>query len=103
MASVRKRENGRWRARYYDDGGSQHERNFARRGDAQSWLDEQTTKLVSGTHVTPRTARTTVGEWCDTWLDGYRGNRKSTVRQAEVHIVRIRAAFGSMQLSTLRP
>ena len=44
-----------------------------------------------------------MGEWCDTWLEGYRGNRTSTVRQAEVHLVRIRQAFGSMQLGTVRP
>jgi integrase len=103
MASIKKRDNGRWRARYYDDDGKQHERNFERQADARRWLDEQTAKLVTGTHVTPRTARTTVGEWCDTWLEGYRGNRSSTVRQAETHLVRIRAAFGVMQLSAVRP
>ena len=44
-----------------------------------------------------------MGEWCDTWLEGYRGNRPSTVRQAEVHLARIRAAFGPMQLAAVRP
>ena len=81
----------------------EHSKHFDRKVDAQRWLDEQTSKLVTGTHVTPRQARTTVGEWCDTWLEGYRGNRASTVRQAEVHIARIRAAFGPMQLAAVRP
>jgi integrase len=103
MASITRHANGRWRARYYDDEGKQHARHFGRKADAQKWLDEQTAKLVAGTHVSPRTARTTVGEWCDTWLDGYKTRRRSTVRQAEVHITRIRAAFGSMQLSAVRP
>lgn len=103
MASTVKRPNGRWRARYYDDDGKQHERNFTLQRDAKAWLDEQTAKLVTGTHVTPRTARTTVGEWCDTWLEGYRVNRASTVRQAETHLARIRTAFGPMQLSAVRP
>lgn len=103
MASIKKRVNGRWRARYYDDDGNQHEQNFGKQVDAKKWLDEQTAKLVTGMHVTPRTARTTVGQWCDTWLDGYRGNRASTVRQAEVHLSRIRAAFGPMQLAAVRP
>jgi integrase len=76
---------------------------FGRKTDAQTWLDEQTAKLVSGMHVSPRTARTTVGEWGDTWLEGYKSRRSSTVRQAEVHLARIRAAFGSMQLSAVRP
>lgn len=103
MASIKKRPDGQWRARYRDDGGHEHAKHFTRKTDAQDWLDEQTAKLVAGTHVSPRTARTTVGEWCDTWLAGYRSKRKSTVRQAEVHLARIRAAFGPMQLSTVRP
>ena len=103
MASIQKRDNGKWRARYRDDAGKEHARHFERKADAQQWLDGQTAKLVGGTHIAPRQARTTVGEWCDVWLEGYRGNRASTVRQAEVHITRIRAAFGGMQLSAVRP
>lgn len=44
-----------------------------------------------------------MGEWCDTWLSGYRGKRATTVRQAEVHILRIREAFGDMPLGAVRP
>jgi hypothetical protein len=103
MASIMKRDNGKWRARYRDSAGKEHARHFARKVDAQQWLDAQTAKLVAGTHVTPRQARTTVGEWCDTWLDGYRGKRATTVRQAEVHILRIRAEFGAQRLGDVRP
>lgn len=45
----------------------------------------------------------TVGEWCDTWLEGYRGNRDSTVRQAETHVKRIKEGFGTMLLGSVRP
>lgn len=103
MANIQKRPNGKYRARYRDDAGKEHAKHFDRKGDAQRWLDEQTSKLVTGTHVAPRLARTTVGEWCDTWLEGYRGNRPSTVRQAEVHIERIKATFGPLQLGAVRP
>jgi integrase len=103
MASIKKRENGKWRARYRDDAGKEFARHFERKVDAQRWIDEQTSKLVNGTHVAPKMARTTVGEWCATWLEGYRGNRASTVRQAEVHLQRIVAAFGPMPLSAVRP
>lgn len=103
MASIKKRPDGKYRARYRDEGGHEHAKHFARKVDAQRWLDEQTAKLVSGTHVAPKQARTTVGEWCDTWLEGYRGNRASTVRQAEVHIARIKTTFGTMPLSGVRP
>jgi len=103
VASIKKRPDGKWRARYRDDTGKEHARHFDRKADAQRWLDEQTSKLVTGSHVAPKLARTTVGEWCDTWLEGYRGNRASTVRQAEVHIARIKTTFGYLQLGALRP
>lgn len=93
----------RWRARYVDDAGDRHERTFTRKTDAQNWLDEQTSKLVTGTHVAPRKARTTVAQWCDTWLEGYGAHRPGTVRQAEVHLARIRAHFGRQQLGDVRP
>ena len=66
MASIKRHENGRWRARYYDTDGRQHARHFTRRTDAQAWIDEQTAKLVTGPHIAPRQARVTVGEWCGT-------------------------------------
>jgi integrase len=103
MASIKKRPDGKYRARYRDDAGKEHARHFDRKVDAQRWLDEQTTKLVTGIHIAPKQARMTVGEWCDVWLEGYRGKRASTVRQAEVHIARIREAFGPMPLSAVRP
>ncbi len=101
--NVAKRSNAKWRARYRDDAGNEHARHFERKVDAQRWLNEQTSRLVTGTHVAPRHARISVGEWCDTWLDGYRGNRDSTVRQAETHLKRIKAAFGAMPLGSVRP
>ncbi len=103
MANIKKRTDGKYRARYRDDSNKEHARHFTRKVDAQVWLDEQTSKLVTGTHVTPRLARTTVGEWCDVWLEGYRSNRVSTVRQAEVHLARIKTAFGHMRLGAVRP
>lgn len=103
MDSIKKRPDGKYRARYRDEAGKEHARHFGRKVDAQRWLDEQTSKLVQGTHIAPRQARTTVGEWCDTWLEGYRGKQASTVRQAEVHIARIREASGPMPLSGVRP
>jgi hypothetical protein len=78
-------------------------RHFERRVDGQNWLDEQTAALVTGTHVAPKTAKMLVGEWCDTWLEGYAARRSSTVRQARVHIRQIKAEFGGMRLSVVRP
>jgi integrase len=103
MASIKRRPDGRWRARYRDEAGREHARHFARKVDAQQWLDEQTAALVGGTHVAPRDARVTVEQWCATWLEGYGSNRASTVRQARVHLAKIVAEFGPLQLSAVRP
>lgn len=104
MASISKRPNGSWQARYRaTPGGSQVTRCFTRKVDAQRWLDETTTSLVTGVYVDPKTAKTTVAAWCATWLTGYATKRPRTVRQARVHLAQITAAFGPMPLSELRP
>ena len=103
MASVAKRSDGRWRARYRDAAGKEHARHFARKVDGQRWLDETTTAVVTGCYVDPKTARTTIEQWCTTWLEGYATRRASTVRQANVHVRQIQAAFGPMPLTSVRP
>lgn len=103
MASIKRRTDGKWRARYRDGAGKEHARHFERKTDAQRWLDEVTASLVAGTHVDPKTARTTVGDWCAVWLQGYATRRASTVRQAETHIARIVVHFGAMPLAAVRP
>jgi len=40
---------------------------------------------------------------CDLWLDGYKVNRESTVRQARTHIRQIVGEFGGMPLTAVRP
>lgn len=103
VASIQRRENGRWRARYRDAAGKEHARHFTRKLDGQRWLDDVTAAVVTGTYVDPKTARSTVGEWCSTWLEGHGGNRASTVRAARTHIRLIVAEFGPMPLATVRP
>ena len=93
----------RWRARYVDDAGRKHARHFCRKVDAQRWLDAAVASLLCADHVAPRAAKMTVGEWCDEWLDGHRTRRKSAVRQAEVHIKIIKAHFGAVTLSAVKP
>ncbi|PVB45680.1 site-specific integrase [Mycobacteroides abscessus] len=101
--SVNHGKGKRWRARYVDASGDEHAKGFVRKADAQKWLDTQTAAVVGGTHVAPRDAQLTVGQWCDMWIEGYKVNRDSTVRQARTHIVKIVEEFGGMALSALRP
>ena len=93
----------RWRARYVDERGREHSAMFARKIDAQHWLDGQVASVVDGRHVAPADAQLTVSQWCDMWLKGYAVNRESTVRQARIHIRQIEAEFGQMPLSAVRP
>lgn len=102
MASIQKRPNGKWRARYRDAANKEHSRHFARKVDAQRWLDEVTASVVTGSYVDPKNQRLTVGEWADTWMRGYEQNRPSTVKQARSHLKHIRDAFGDRRLSEVR-
>jgi hypothetical protein len=86
----------RYRARYHDAAGREVSRSFAdkQKTQAQRWLDEVTASQMTGAYVDPRTARTTVAEWCEAWLVGYATRRARTVRQAPVYVAGIIAAFG---------
>lgn len=57
MSWVSKRPNGKYRAGYRDTSGREHNRTFAKKGDAQRWLDEVTADMVTGRYADPRMAR----------------------------------------------
>lgn len=67
MASIQKRENGSWRARYRDAGGKEHARHFPRKVDAQRWLDEVTASVVTGRYVDPKAGKITFAQWFERW------------------------------------
>jgi len=69
MASITKRANGKYRARYRDAADKEHARHFNRKVDAQRWLDEVTASVVRGDYVEPRAGRITVGEYAKPWLE----------------------------------
>lgn len=58
-----------WRARYRDAAGKEHAAHFARRADAQRWLDEQTAGLVTGQWADPRAGRIVWRDWCAKWME----------------------------------
>jgi hypothetical protein len=103
MASIQKTAKGRYRARYRDSSGQEHLKRFALKRDAQRWLDQETSKLQQGTWVAPKDAKVTVAQWAHAWLKTYGTHKRSTVRQAQVHVDRIIEAFGPRRLDWLRP
>jgi integrase len=70
MASIKKRPNGKWRARYRDGAGREHASHFDRKADAQAWLDRETASLVRGDHVDPAVRKTTIGTFAEQLLAG---------------------------------
>jgi integrase len=69
----------RYRSRYRDAGGRQHEKRFKRRVDAQRWLDEQTSAIVTQTWTAPERGRVTVEAWAERWLAAQTGLKPSTL------------------------
>lgn len=67
MASIQKRDNGSWRARYRDSAGREHARHFPRKIDAQRWLDEVTASVVTGRYVDPKAGKITFAQWFEQW------------------------------------
>jgi integrase len=58
----------RWRARYVDDNSREHAKVFARKTDAQIWLDtEVTPALATGAYVEPKAGRVTVAAVYASW------------------------------------
>lgn len=67
MASINKRPNGKWRARYRDETGREHSKHFTRKIDGQKWLDEVTAAVVTGQYADPRAGRVTLQSFYDRW------------------------------------
>ena len=57
---TRHRDGRRWRARYRDGKGTEHQRLFDRWEDARDWRLEQTSAVQSGSWVNPLDGRTTL-------------------------------------------
>jgi integrase len=58
----------RWRARYVDDSGTERSKAFARKTDAQAWLDNEIMpSLANGTYVAPEAGRVTVALVYASW------------------------------------
>lgn len=103
MASIGKRPDGRWRARYRDDTGKEHARHFARKVDAQRWIDETTAAVVTGTYVDPNAGRQTFREYAEHWRS-IQVHRPSTVAYTETMLRRhAYPALGDTPLSKLQP
>jgi integrase len=88
MSNISRYESGQWQARYRDAAGRQNAKHFRRKVDAQRWLDDVTSAVVTGTYTDPRTSRVTLADWSATWLAG-QVHLKATGRTRVEGIVRL--------------
>ena len=104
MASIKRRPNGKWRARYRDEAGREHARHFERRVDAQRWLDEVTASVITGVYVDPGAGKVSLGnfyaDWADrqVWVDSTRANADLSIAStglADFPIKSIRKSHGT--------
>lgn len=103
MASIKKRPDGRWRARYRDAAGKEHARHFDRRSEGQRWLDEVTASVVTGTYVSPKAGAISFREYAEQWRASqpYRPSTAEVVRVALVN--RVYPLVGDVRLADFTP
>jgi integrase len=102
VASIQKRDNGRWRARYKDADDREHARHFTRKADAELWLAQVRADQLRGTYVDPRAGRVTLKEFAERWLaaQGHRaGTRRLYERTMRLHVLPV---LGDRPLAAIR-
>lgn len=103
MASITKRPDGRWRARYRDDAGKEHAKHFDRRVDGQRWLDEVTASIVTGQYVAPTAGKISLREYAEHWRS-IQAHRPSTQEQVRRHFaLHVYPTLGERPLSSILP
>lgn len=90
MASIDKRPNGTYRARWREyASGPQKTKTFTRKTDAQRFLVEIEHRLQSGSYVDPKEGQTTLSAFAAQWvkLQPWRASTGVTAQQALDHIL----------------
>ncbi|WP_342469310.1 tyrosine-type recombinase/integrase [Promicromonospora iranensis] len=103
MSSIKKRPNGKWRARYRDADKQEHSRHFDRKTDAQRWLDEVTTSIVTGQYVHPKAGDITFYDYAETWRT-IASHRESSADLVRRHFTNhVYPAIGQKRLKNITP
>jgi integrase len=97
MAYVERRGPSRWRARYRAPDGRERSRTFARKVDAERWLDGVRGDLVRGVHVDPRAGDQTFRSFADEWAASQ--DWKATTAEAWPYVrARLDPELGALRL-----
>jgi integrase len=102
MASIDRRANGRWRARWREyPGGPQRAKHFDRKLDAERFLVAIQHRLMTGAYITPEAARVTFDAYSREYVERQPW-RASSTQVAEFGLGHARRAFGKRPLGTIR-
>ena len=86
MASIDKRSDGRYRARWREyPGGPQKTRQFDRKADAERFLDGVRGDLARGVYIDPSDGKTLFQPYAEQWRAGQL-HRPSTAAQTEAYL-----------------
>ena len=93
----------RWRARYVDDRGQEHAKAFARKTDAQQWLDDVTAAHVTGNYIDPAAGAITIEIIYQRWsaAQGHISAKTAKTR-ASVWNSRVRNEWGQRRVGEVR-
>src|SRR4051794_16895650 len=104
MASIDKRPDGRYRARWREyPGGPQKTKHFTRKIDAQRFLDGVSGDLVRGVYVDPAAGKVTFRAFAEDWRTAQvhrPGTRTSVEQQLRLHVY---PTIGDRPLGAIRP
>jgi integrase len=103
MGNVKRRPDGKYRARYRDHAGKEHAKHFDRKLDAERWVTGQEAALDRGEHIDPRAGRVRFADYAAAWLGNQVHLRDATRRQYEGALrLRIVPVLGDRPLATIR-
>ena len=101
MASIDKRPNGRYLARWREyPGGPQKSRQFARKVDAEKYLVKVQHELLTGVYIDPGKLKTTVKDFHDVWL-ARKVWRPRTVLSAKTAMGHFLPVFGDRPIGSV--
>lgn len=104
MASIDKRPNGKWRARYrVHAGGPQRSKHFDRKTDAERFLTRVQGQVLDGSYVDPSAGQVSFGDYAESWRKA-QVHRPSTVVQVDAYLRNhMLPTFGRRPLASIRP
>ena len=102
MASIDKRPNGKWRARWREPDGTQRALHFVRKLDAERHLVEVQAAMHRGAYVSPEAGEILLRDYAATWKDGQPWAPSSRARYESILTKHVLPRFGHLPLRAIR-